>query len=500
MTTFTNTQLSTIEQPGFLGNVDGNDVFAEPYGNKGESHIILHKGGEIHKGLVVTTQFPHAYALFLIRGHNGSVTISPEQVAKKDRKPLTTSTRREVEEAISRFNLGVQAPVAPGESTLDSAANCMDIEDVINTLDANYRLSSYLKLRGHVSYKAARLAGMYMAKKAKESMDIEGESGIDAFNYAMGQVRGEKTDNLLKNEMGLDAHTDEDMYASVRALVLYSNELNFDIQDLYDPTGKLRSDPTFKKNGVFFDEDGRKASWTSSVKLVASKDTDEAADEKYSAYSKAYPAETKALAEKVEDKDARNKLFNERKAAMLDRPSWDYKQYFESTDNKDWAMTREEWDEQQGDDSDLFTKFAPDIVELLLTIGSGTCYFDELPIRVQISAIENMRGKIPEILVAALKSVKFTRGITDRNKEATTVKGLVGGFNKAFCAMLSSSRYANHTEFMYNFAPVKHSPDNKPVSRQMTARNEKLAVKIKATRKTEHVAEGDVFDIVSDTL
>ena len=47
------------------------------------------------------------------------------------------------------------------------STNTMNLEDFITTLDEQYRLSPYLMLRGSVSYKAAKLAGMYAAKKAK---------------------------------------------------------------------------------------------------------------------------------------------------------------------------------------------------------------------------------------------------------------------------------------------------------------------------------------------
>jgi len=503
MTTFTNSKLSTIAQEGtFIGNVDGNDVFAVAIEGTDEHQIIIHKGGDILKGLAVTTQFPSAYALFLIKGYKGSVTINPEQVAKKDRKPLTTTTRREMEEAISRFNLGVSAaPIQPGVSTMESQGNILDPEDVINTLDTNYRLSGYLKLRGHISYKAAKLAGQYMAKEAKALMDAASESGIDAFNAAMGQVRGLDTDNILLDEMGLEAHTEETLFETIRSLVLYANKLNFDIQKLYDPSGKLREDPTFKKPGVFFDEDGRKDSWAASVKLVANKDQDKDADEKYKRYVNDFKLITKTAADQKTDKVELVAYLASRKTEFLDRPSWDYKQYFDSVENKEWALTREEWDLQNdGSENELFVKFEDHIVELLLDFGGDEGYFDNLPTRTQIAAIENMRGKIPELLTSALKSVKFARGVLNRNTEATTVKGLVGGFNKMFCSMLSSSRYANHTEFMYNFAPVKMSADNKPVSRRMIARNEDAARALNNTRKVETVKAEDFLELESDVV
>ncbi len=456
MTTFTNTQLSTIEQTGFIGNIDGNDVFATTPDNSGASEIILHKGGEVHKGLVVTTQYPHAYALFLIKGYNVAVTARPEQVAKKDRKPLTTTTRKDVEEAMSRFNLGMQKPVEPGDSTMESQANFTDIEDVINTLDVGYRLSSYLKLRGHISYKAAKLGGQFLAKQAKALMDHNGETGIDAFNSAMGYLRGQQTEDILTEEMGLEKG--EEMFETLHSLVWYANKLNFDMQELVDPTGKKRADKTFKFTGVYFNEGQRKESWKSSINLVA---------------------------EGIKENNALEGT---------------YAEYVESVDNPDWTLTEAEWKEQQTNDSTLFEKYADNIHSLLMDFGTDECYFDRLPLRTQIAAIENIRAKVPDILTKALKSVKFNRDVTNKVAESSKVKGIINGFNTQFCAMLSASKFANMTEFMYNFMPAQSDADSAPVTRTMNARNEHIAEKTSKNMKTDVHEAHDLFDMESDIV
>jgi len=454
MTTFTNTQLSTIKQDGFIGNIDGNDVFAAPTDEQGIATIVLHKGGDVYHGLSVTTKFPHAYALFLIKGYNTPLTQRPENVAPKDRVPLTTITRRDVEEAMSRFNLGVQKPVEPGQSTMESEANFTDIEDVINTLDEHYRVSSYLKLRGHISYKATKLAGMFLAKLGKAYGESE---GIDKFTEAMEALRGMHADDILKEAMGME--NGEDMYETIRSMVLYANKLNFDLQELVDPTGKKRKDATFKFPGVTFSKGARRAGWVSSVKLVAEQE----------------------------------------KANSMAKGT--YADYVASIDNPEWTLSEEEWNQQQVVDTTMFDSYDGNIVDLIMDLDDGECTFDHLPIRTQIAAIENMRGKLPDILAKALKSVRYNREVTDKIAEASKVKGLVSGFDKMFCAMLSSSRYANFTEFMYNFIPTgSYGADDAPETRQMLAREERVTDNKLRNMKTNVHSVEDFLDLESDVV
>jgi hypothetical protein len=335
----------------------------------------------------------------------------------------------------------------------------MSIEDVIQTLDPQYQLSSYLKLRGHISYKAAKLCGQYMAKTAKLIADSE-ETTIDSFNAAMGHMRGQHSEDLLMNEMGMAEPSD--MWATVKAMVLYANKLNFDMQALVDPTEKLRNDPTWKFQGVFFTEEQQRKSWVYSLKLISEAD----------------------------DSDALQGTYEEYAAAVA---------------NPEWLLSKEEWALQQEDDNTLFEEFAPHIVDRIMEIGFEECDFDELPIRTQIAAIENMKGKVPSIFESALKSVKYNRDIPKERKvaESTTVKGLVNNFTKLFCAMLDSTRYEGYEEFMYSYIPNRAAATDAPVTRRMITRSENTLRQLYVSGK-RHDSEmqkfNDDFILTSDEV
>ncbi len=335
--------------------------------------------------------------------------------------------------------------------------NTMSIEDVIKTIDVQYQLSSYLKLRGHISFKAARLTGMYMAKMAKIITDHKAETGIDNFNAAMGYLRGQSSEDELMHEMGMEAQ--DDLLETIRALVMYSNKLNFDMQELVDPTGKLSLDPTWKFQGVFFDETQREASWKSSVKLIAEGDTKDKLSETYEEYSK-------------------------------------------TVADPKWLLTEEEWTKLDSNDNELYDTYQDHIVERLMDIGPDECDFDELPIRAQIAAIENMRGKIPSIIDSAMKSLKYARNVDNKKAEGSKLKGLINGFNPLFCSMLDSSRYANFTEFMYGYIPTR--PGNEPVTRRMIARRERAEVKtfMEGKRSDEEMTthNDDFLELESDVV
>ncbi len=299
-------------------------------------------------------------------------------------------------------------------------ANIRTIEDVINTLDAQYRISAYLKLRGHISYKAARTAGMYLAKRAKEHMTqygLEGaaafrtamshvaDGGIDSFNDYLNETREAEVSEDGVIEMGLG--NQDDMLNTIHALVQYANKLNFDLQELFDPTETKRADPHYKQNGVYFTEEGEKQSWTSSVALVASAD---------------------------------------------DKPEMTYAQYKAAVENPDWLLTEAEFNEQSQNDNSLFDEYKHEIVDLLLSVGHGEIDFCDLPLRTQIAAIENMRGKIDSCVTSALKSVKYSRS-ENKLLESSTVKGIIKGWDKAFCEMLDAPKFAHLAEFMYNYVP-----------------------------------------------
>lgn len=307
----------------------------------------------------------------------------------------------------------------------------MSIEDVLYTLDEKFRLSPYLKLRGHISFKAARLAGMYCAQQAKLIKDSADENncGIDTFAQAMATVRGLTTDDILLNEMGMDSDQDS-LWNNIKALVMYANKLNFDMQELVDPIGNRRNDPHWKARGVYFNEAQQRQSWLDSLGLIAEG-------------NKADVVET-------------------------------YADYAASIENPEWALTDAEWTAQQVDDNSLYADYKQVIADVIIDIGDDECEFHDMPVRTQIAAIENMRGKIASMIESGMKSMKYSRDDKlTKTREATSLKGLILGFDPLFCEMLDSSRYANHTEFMYNYIPSAKA--SVPVTRRMIARNEKKA-------------------------
>lgn len=301
----------------------------------------------------------------------------------------------------------------------------MNLEDFITTLDEQYRLSPYLMLRGSVSYRAARLAGMYAAKLAKLYMIAEDETGIDAFNRAMGTTRGEIDSDSIMEEAGSEI---TDMHDTLKALVLYANKLNFDMQENVDPTGRKRQQRGFMQRGVYFNDVEQRASWMSSVKLVS---------------------------ESGEAKDST------------------YADYVASLDDPEWAISELEFNELNTDDMSLYSDHAEVIVDMILDFGDDETDFNDLPIRAQISLIENMRGKIEKMQMSAIKSVKYSRlAKIDKIAEGTKLKGLIAGLNQTFCDMLDASRYANYSEFMYNYIPNAGEVTTTPISRRIVAKRE----------------------------
>lgn len=306
-------------------------------------------------------------------------------------------------------------------------ANTCSIEDVIATLDEKFRLSPYLKLRGHISFKAAKLAGQFLAKHAKLLKDDTEHAELDTFNKAMAYLRGQPGEDLLMREMGMAGESD--MYATLKSLVLYANKLNFDMQELVDPTGNKRNDPTWKARGVYFTEAQQCQSWADSAKLLAEGDKDDAF-------------------------------------------AGTYAEYCAAVANPEWQLTEAEWKATQENDNSLYNEFSDNIVDLLMDVGEDECDFDELPVRAQIAAIENMRGKIPSMIESAMRSFKYDRSDkATKLAEASKIKGLINGFNQLFCAMLDSARYASFSEFMYNYIPQGKA--SAPVTRRMVARREK---------------------------
>lgn len=316
---------------------------------------------------------------------------------------------------------------------MNASYNTMTIEDVINTLDPQYRLSPLLKLRGHIAYKATKIAGQYLVSLAKRIFDNKAEHGLqhlDTFNATVEWLRGADIENELLIDAGLIAQ--KDMFETLSELVQYANKLNYDMQDLVDEGGTKRLRPGFKVRGVAFTEGEVMDSWYNSVQLLADPKDD-------------FDTET-------------------------------YAEYAAKVPHEEWKLTEAEWIAAQEQDDNIWKTYGDDIVMLIMSIGNDECSFDELSPRTQIAAIENMRGKIGRCIEAAMKSVRYNNQLDRAGKiaEATKLKGLINAWDGEFCKMLDSSRYANFTEFMYNYTPQREGAEsrNAPVSRRMIARSE----------------------------
>jgi len=330
-----------------------------------------------------------------------------------------------------------------------------------------------LKLKGHVSYAATRLCGMYLAKTAKAiaAQDVTEGKTIDKFNAAMGYLRSQPDEDLLMEEMGLEVNSG--MWATIKAMVCYVNKLNFDLQDLLDPpTNDCPQGPRRLKDknvklgfGVTVNHDQRKENWQEGMKLHQ--------------------------AEEKEDLDTDT-----------------YEQYLEELKDVegDSKLTEAQWIAAQIEDSNLWDDHAAVIVDALMAACDGReeCEFDELPIRTQIAAIENMRGKIPSIIDATLRRVGSNRTLSKSEKtvEMTKQKCLVNGFDKLFIEMLGSSRYANFTEFMRTFSPTREGTVVE--SRQMKAKIERVEVKTfldsKLSEETMSKLTDDFLELASDEV
>lgn len=299
-------------------------------------------------------------------------------------------------------------------------ANTNTPEDIINQLDVQYRLNGFLKLRGGIAYRAAKLAGMYAAKGSKLLKEacgytfeeaMKNMNSFDVANTLDGTERSEGDEAQLLTEMGLEVN---DMHTTLKALVMYSNKLNFDMLDLLDPSGKKRYESGTKFTGVYHTDQAQAASWANTIALHA-----EAAD----------PLVTETYAE-----------------------------YVAKVEDERFTLTEEQWAAVQEDGENIFAKYAEQILDVILNIGDDECEFDDLPVRAQITCIEGMRSKVQSMQDAAVKQVKFMRSNkAAKIAEASKVIGIISGFDRQFCDMLDSPRYANYAEFMYNYIPNNHS-------------------------------------------
>lgn len=323
----------------------------------------------------------------------------------------------------------------------------MTVEDVLNTVDARYRLSLYLKLRGHIAYKAAKLAGQYVMKTAKLYSDAAREDGsmdIMTFNEVAGYMAGQDGENEILEGAGMEVS--QDMRTTLQGLVEYANKLNFDMQELVDPSGTAHLERGFAVRGVYFDDAGQRASWVNSVQL---------------------------LAEPTRD------VLNET-----------YDTYLASVDDKKFTLTEAEWVASTAQDDNFWLTHGEVVVDVLMNVGTDEREFGDMDVRSQIGAIENMRGKISACIESCLKSVKYNRDIvaSERVAEATKIKGLINGFNELFCDMLESSRYANHHEFMYAYMP-RSQQMSKPLTRRIVARQHSDELRAVTARVSDKVAE-----------
>jgi hypothetical protein len=321
-----------------------------------------------------------------------------------------------------------------GRNEMNATYNTMTVEDVINTVDAQYRLSPYLKLRGHISYKAAKLAGMFLTSLTKKMLDNRSEHGldhIDSFNAMAEYMRGESIEIELLESAGMEAQAD--MYDTLKGLIGYANKLNFDMQDMVDEGGTKRLKPGFKVRGVAFTEGEVVDSWYNSVRLLADPQD-------------AFDTET-------------------------------YAEYASRVTDAEWQLTEAEWVAAQAQDDSVYKTREHDIVGLILGFGQEEIMFDELSERTQIAAIENMRGKIGKCIESALKSLRYNNQLDRAGKiaEASKLKGIINAWDGEFCKMLDSSRYANFAEFMYSYTPTREIAGraNAPVGRRIVARAEK---------------------------
>lgn len=299
-------------------------------------------------------------------------------------------------------------------------ANTNTPEDIINQLDVQYRLNGYLKLRGGVAYRAAKLAGMYAAKGSKLLKEacgytfeeaMKNMNSFDVANTLDGMERSEGDEAQLLTEMGLEV---SDMYTTLKALVMYSNKLNFDMLDLVDPSGKKRHESGAKFLGVYHTDQAQAASWVNTIALHT-----EAAD----------PLVTET-----------------------------YDEYVAKVEDERFTLTEEQWAAVQEDGENIFAKYAEQILDVILAIGDDECEFSDLPARAQIACIESMRSKVQSMQDAAVKQVKFMRADkAAKIAEASKVIGVISGMDRQFCDMLDSTRYANYAEFMYNYTPGNHS-------------------------------------------
>jgi hypothetical protein len=305
--------------------------------------------------------------------------------------------------------------------------NTVSLEEVFNEIPTQHRLSAMLKIRGTVAYRAARLAGMWMAKRAKAIKDASEDTtfgqameGIVNNVYVWSQStlmeRGEEHEREVLSETGIGHAQDTDMLLQVGKLVRYANKLNFDNLDLVDPSGKRRYEAGVKFLGVYHDDHTQREAWANTVGLLA------------------VPRDE------------------------LDCVS--YAEYVSKMEGEGlFVLTEAEWTEMT-QESNLYMTYTDQIVDCLLQFGDDEGEFEDLNERTQISLIEIMRGKLPDVAEKVVRSVKYDRKLNapQRVAEASKLKGLVLGLDEYLRQMLDLPRYRPFAEFMYSYVPGGVAP------------------------------------------
>jgi len=348
--------------------------------------------------------------------------------------------------------------------------NTASPDDLIKTLEPDYRMTPYLMLRGHIAFKAALQVGQFLTKYENLYGSMHPQEAAQA-----------KSDDEDRRELleqgGMSAK--DTWWDDICGLVEYANKLTFDMQQLDDPNGTKRIEPSYKRMGIWFNQNQRADSWAEMVELVARSQSEQTVD----TYDQYVAARRPGEAPITEEQ-----WFEE-----------GYTAYVRSI-GENFALSKKLWVYIHKNHVNLYQKFDDEIVDALMAIGYQEVDFDQLSIRNQIACIENMRTKVDRMVEAAAKSTNFKRGVTAEQKtlEATAIAGVIRGFDAELCAMLNSSRYANYAEFMRNFIPG--AAKSEIISRALLIKQEHDLMNSKPKLSDEDMAKAnsDFLDMEND--
>lgn len=295
--------------------------------------------------------------------------------------------------------------------------------NIMEVMGKEYSISPLLKLKGHIAYKAASLMKMAVLQEAKQLR--ESGNGIDGFNESMKAALDKRADDRW-TEMSGTGEVKESLYKTAVKLVGYHNELTFVLQDLVDPSGLQRHKAGFKNIGVAFRENDYVESWKGIIELHKKGEMEKSGERTYEAYC-------------------------------------------ETVEEGDFRLTEQEWKEVQTEDFKPFCEWGDEILSRITCLGfDHTCEFDELPVRAQIGAIENMRRKLGAIKDSTLKRIRFLEGKSQAEKdaEASKMKGIISAsaqkptgasLEETLCSMLERPSYKGYEEFMYEYSPQREA-------------------------------------------